>query len=220
MNNIVFALYSKFGNAKKKKIYFQKSWLDQVQYMDWLAESPEGTNVKCKLCKKVLKILNMAEDALRSYAHSERHKQEMNIFQGIQLFFDKACMKSLLTILAKSDSTEETCQPSGIGSNSASDSTMASSIGDNSTTCSSANKVLSQSTIDTNIIFNSIIRVEIIWSFFSVCERFSNNTAKDLNQISVRAYNFITNNITRSPNIIFADKKYDLISSHYIFDFI
>ena len=73
MNNIVFALYSKFGNVKKKKIYFQKSWLDQEQYMDWLAESPEGTNVKCKLCKKVLKILNMAEDALRSYAHSERH---------------------------------------------------------------------------------------------------------------------------------------------------
>ena len=187
--------------------------------MDWLAESPEGTNVKCKLCKKVLKILNMAEDALRSYAHSERHKQEMNIFRGIQLFFDKVCMKSSSTILAKSDSTEETCQPSWIGSSSASGSTMASSIGDNSTTCSSANKVLSQSTIDT-IIFNSIIRAEIIWSLFSVCEGFSNNTAKDLNQISVRAYNFITNNITRSPNIIFADKKYDLISSHYIFDFI
>ena len=96
---------------------------------------------------------------------------------------------------------------------------MASSIGDNSVTCSSANKVLSQSTIDT-IIFNSIIRAEIIWSLFSVCEGFSNNTAKDLNQISVRAYNFITNNITRSPNVIFADKKYDLILSHCIFDFI
>ena len=76
--------------------------------MDWLAESPKGTNVKCKLCKKVLKILNMAKDALRSYAHSERHKQEMNIFRGIQLFFDKACMKSSSTILAKSDSTEGT----------------------------------------------------------------------------------------------------------------
>ena len=91
--------------SKKKKIYFQKSWLDQEQYMDWLAESPEGTNVKCKLCKKVLKILNMAKDALRSYAHSERHKQEINIFRGIQLFFHKACMKSSSTILAKSDST-------------------------------------------------------------------------------------------------------------------
>ena len=42
MNNIVFALYSKFGNAKKKKIYFQKSWLDQVQYMDWLAGSEKA----------------------------------------------------------------------------------------------------------------------------------------------------------------------------------
>ena len=67
--------------------------------MDWLAESPEGTNVKCKLCKKVPKILNMAKDTLRSYAHSERQKQEMNIFRGIQLFFDKACMKSSLTSL-------------------------------------------------------------------------------------------------------------------------
>ena len=40
---------------KKKKTYFQKSWLDQKQYKDWLAEAPEDTNFKCKLCKKLLK---------------------------------------------------------------------------------------------------------------------------------------------------------------------
>ena len=38
---------------EKKKIYFQKSWLVQEQYKDWLAEAPEDTNAKCKLCKSV-----------------------------------------------------------------------------------------------------------------------------------------------------------------------
>ena len=34
-------------------------------------------------------------------------------------------------------------------------------------------------------------------------------------RISVRAYNFITNKITRSLNIIFADKKYDVVILSY-----
>ena len=40
--------------SKKKKSYFQKSYLDQEQHKDWLAEVPEDTNVNCKLCNKVL----------------------------------------------------------------------------------------------------------------------------------------------------------------------
>ena len=28
---------------KKKKTYFQKSWLDQEEYKDWLAEAPEDS---------------------------------------------------------------------------------------------------------------------------------------------------------------------------------
>ena len=163
----------------------------------------------------------MAADALKSHAHSERHKQKIKILQKIWLSFDKPCMKSSSTNTAKSDSTEETCQLSWSGLSSESSSTMKSSIGDKSTTSSSANRVLSQSTIETNIIFNSVIKAETVLSLFSVCERFSNSTANDVNQISVRAYNFITNKITRSLNIIFADKKYDgFILSHYIFDFI
>ena len=59
---------------------------------------------------------------------------------------------------------------------------MASGIGDKSTTSSGANKVLSQLIIDTNIIFNSVIKAEIIWSLFSVCEGFSSNSAKYCNQ--------------------------------------
>ena len=42
---------------KKKKT----SFLDQEQYKDWLAEAPEDTNAKCKLCKKVLKLSNMSQ---------------------------------------------------------------------------------------------------------------------------------------------------------------
>ena len=81
-----------------------------------------------------------------------------------------------------SDSTEETSQPSSSGSSHASGSTMTSNIGDESTRSLSANKVLSESTIDINILFNNVIKAEIIWSLFSVCERFSNNGAKYLNQ--------------------------------------
>ena len=91
-------------------------------------------------------------------------------------------MKSSSTASAKFDSTKETSQRSSNESGSASGSTMASSIGDKSITSSSANKVLSQSAIDTNITFNSVIKTEIIQLLFSVCEGFSNNSAKYLNQ--------------------------------------
>ena len=39
---------------KKKKDYFQKSWLEQELYEEWLAEAREDTNAKCKLCKKIM----------------------------------------------------------------------------------------------------------------------------------------------------------------------
>ena len=80
-------------------------------------------------------------------------------------------MKSSSATSAKSDSTEKTSQPSS-GSSSASGSIVASRIGDSSTTSSSADKVLSQSTICTNIIFNCVVKAEIIWSLFSGFEGF------------------------------------------------
>ena len=107
---------------------------------------------------------------------------KIKILPAIQSFVDKPGMKSPSTTSTKSDSTEETSQPSSSGSSSASGSTMASSMGDKSATSSVANKVLSQSTFDTNIIVNSAIKAEIIWSLFSLCKGFSNNSAKYLNQ--------------------------------------
>ena len=62
---------------KKKKTYFQQSWLYQEQYKDCLPEAPENTNAKSKLCKKVFKLSNTAADSLKSQADSERHKQEI-----------------------------------------------------------------------------------------------------------------------------------------------
>ena len=78
---------------EKKKTYFQRSWLGQEQYRDWLAEALEDTNAKCKLFKKVFKLSNMAADALKSHADSECHKQEINL-QAIRSFFEKPGMKS------------------------------------------------------------------------------------------------------------------------------
>ena len=60
---------------KKKKTYFQKSWLDQEQYEGWLAEAPDNTNGKCKLCKKVFELSNMAANALKSQAPQTRNKK-------------------------------------------------------------------------------------------------------------------------------------------------
>ena len=63
--------------AKKKKSYFQKSWLDQEQYKYWLVEAPEDTRAKCKFYKKVFKLSSMTPDALKSHADSDCHKQEI-----------------------------------------------------------------------------------------------------------------------------------------------
>ena len=119
---------------------------------------------------KVFKLLNMAADALKSYANKKYHIQEIKNLQAIESFFNKPGRKSSSTTSAKSDSTEGTSQSSSSGWNSVSGWTMASGIGYKSTT--GANKVLSQLIIDTNIIFNSVIKAEIIWSLFSVCAGF------------------------------------------------
>ena len=50
---------------KKKNIYFQKSWLYQEQYKDWLAEAPEDTNAICRIFRKLFKLTNMATDSLK-----------------------------------------------------------------------------------------------------------------------------------------------------------
>ena len=107
----------------------------------------------------------MVADLLKSHAGSEPCKQEINL-QVIQSFFDKPGMESS-TASAKSKSAEETSQPSSSESSSAIGSAMASSIGDKSTTSSSANKVLSQSTIDTSIL-SSATKAEIILILLSM----------------------------------------------------
>ena len=108
MNTVVSASYSNSWNCQKKKAYFQKSWFDQEQYKDWLAEAPEDTNAKCKFCKIGFKPSNMATDALKSHADSECQKQEIKNIWVIWSFFNKLGMKSSSATSAKSDSTEET----------------------------------------------------------------------------------------------------------------
>ena len=44
----------------KKKTYFQKSWLDQEQYKNFLAEAPEDTNAKCNICKKSVQTIEQS----------------------------------------------------------------------------------------------------------------------------------------------------------------
>ena len=44
---------------KKKKTYLQKSWLDQEQYKDWLAEAPEDTNVLGPPLRSLLSLLQV-----------------------------------------------------------------------------------------------------------------------------------------------------------------
>ena len=75
MNSIVSGLYSNIWKWQKRRRPIQKSWLDQEQNKDWLAEASEDSNAKCKLCKKVFKLLNMATDALKCYADSEHQKK-------------------------------------------------------------------------------------------------------------------------------------------------
>ena len=82
----------------------------------------------------------MVADVLKSHADSERCKQEINL-QVIQSFFDKSGMESSSTAWAKSNSAEETSQPSSSESSSASVSAMVS--------------------IDTNIL-SSATKAEII----------------------------------------------------------
>ena len=82
MNNIFSVLYSNIWKCRKRRRpIFRRA--GSIRNNDWLAEAPEDTNAKCKLCKKVLKLSNMAADALKSHADSKRHKLDQNACQNL-----------------------------------------------------------------------------------------------------------------------------------------
>ena len=47
MNSIASVLYSNM--PKKKKTNFYKSWINQEQYKDWLAEAPEDNQCQMQI---------------------------------------------------------------------------------------------------------------------------------------------------------------------------
>ena len=63
-----------FQNAKKEEDLFLEELARSVTVQGLVTEGPEDTNAKCKLYKKVFKLLNLAADALKSHADRERNK--------------------------------------------------------------------------------------------------------------------------------------------------
>ena len=69
-----------FQNCKLKNMpkitYFNKLWLHDPKYQDWILEdNTTNTKAKCKICHCAIELSNMGTIALDSHIKSNRHKK-------------------------------------------------------------------------------------------------------------------------------------------------
>ena len=87
--NIVFFVFQDMSN-NNKQTYFSDEWLTRNIYSNRIERVPgNGKSAKCKLCKEVIQLSNMGEDALISHFGGDKHKKKIADIKEIQTFFTK-----------------------------------------------------------------------------------------------------------------------------------
>ena len=77
--NIVFFVFQDMSN-NNKQIYFSDEWLTRNIYSNWIERVPgNGKSAECKLCKEIIQLSNMGEDALISHFGGDKHKRKLQI---------------------------------------------------------------------------------------------------------------------------------------------
>ena len=192
-----------------KQTYFQKTWLDKPEYKEWLSEVDDNKLAFCKVCKKSFKLSNMAEDAIKSHAGSDRHKTFMkeklkvrsfstDIHESVPAPANNASPSSCSISVPAVDSAPDNADAAPHVADNVSSSSPSTSVTaidpassvltidpDPVTThivTSPAEKVFLQSTIGSNVLCSSVSRAEIIWALFSVCEGLSTNSSRRISQ--------------------------------------
>lgn len=53
---------------------FQRQWLDDVRFSDWVKETKHPNHAFCTWCKKEIDVSGMGESALKSHAKGKKHQ--------------------------------------------------------------------------------------------------------------------------------------------------
>ena len=62
-------------NANENKKVFQKEWLSNIEYTDWLREDKtDKTNYRCFVCGVTSSLSTSGQGALTKHADGDKHK--------------------------------------------------------------------------------------------------------------------------------------------------
>lgn len=59
------------------EIYFQDIWLQQKDFIPWLAKSQSSTSATCKICSQTISLSNMGKRAVESHHKGEKHQDRL-----------------------------------------------------------------------------------------------------------------------------------------------
>lgn len=63
--------------TNSKVCKFNRDWLNDPEYKDWLREVPDAKRAKCNLCQKDINLASMGISAVKSHARGDMHKKKM-----------------------------------------------------------------------------------------------------------------------------------------------
>ena len=87
--------------SKKKQIFFRESWLSNTNYK-CVVTTPSNIEAKYKLCKKIIQLSNMGEEALISHSKGDGDKRRVKDAVEVQSFFAKSGIKKSRAKMADS----------------------------------------------------------------------------------------------------------------------
>lgn len=61
-----------------KRCNFNREWLTDPDFKDWLVEVPDAKRAKCNLCRKDINLAAMGISALKSHAKGDTHKKNVD----------------------------------------------------------------------------------------------------------------------------------------------
>ena len=75
-----------------KQSFFDKTWLEEPAYKDWLKIGSANTTFKCKVCKKKNKkwtLGDMGVGAIKKHMATDGHKDKMKCYQDAVAVFQR-----------------------------------------------------------------------------------------------------------------------------------
>ena len=160
-----------FQNCKimQKKAYFNKLWLYDPKYQDWILEdNTTNRKAKCKICLCAIELSNMGTIALDSHIKSNRHKKLCKSEPSVMQWLMKKSSDSSSTNTSTSEKVAEPVSSTSAVTSSSCSSELHTSMF----------TIPPSSTLDSFLHKDDVLKADILWTLKTVTSHQSFRSSK------------------------------------------